>query len=152
MKILIFGLSGSGKTTLSEHIQTRLTEKGLKFVRINGNEIRSRYDDWDFSDEGRFRQADRIFAESNLHENVIIDFIAPFREIRKIINADYEIWMDTIQSSRYSDTDEIFERPFASEIDDRLISYPTNTTMDNIVHDIIEYYKELKFAQEIITD
>lgn len=148
MKILIFGLPGSGKSTLAQQMQGKLIDKGLKFIRINSDEMRSRYNDWDFSNEGRFRQADRIAAESELYENTIVDFVAPFREIRRnIIAADYEIWMNTVTSSQYPDTDSVFEEPLIHEVDDSLLAYPTNTTVDMIVHDIIEYYKQLAFSR-----
>ena len=42
---------------------------------------------------------------------VICDFICPTKESRKIFNADYCIWMDTIKESNYKDTDKIFEEP-----------------------------------------
>ena len=42
---------------------------------------------------------------------VICDFICPTDEARKIFDADYCIWMDTIKESNYKDTDKIFENP-----------------------------------------
>ena len=42
---------------------------------------------------------------------VICDFICPTKDARKIFNADYCIWMDTIKKSNYEDTDKIFEEP-----------------------------------------
>ena len=42
---------------------------------------------------------------------VICDFICPTIEARKIFDADYCIWMDTIKVSNYKDTDKIFEDP-----------------------------------------
>lgn len=149
MKILIFGLPGAGKTTLAEHLQTKLTEKGLKFVRINGGDVRRKYDDWDFSNEGRFRQADHMNEEADLYEDVILDFVAPFRDIRRIINADYEIWMDVVQQSDHPDTDAAFEMPMIHEIDDVLVAYPTNTVVDAIVFDICDYYREVKVSESL---
>ena len=60
MKILIFGLPGSGKTTLAEPLA-----KLLGGVHINADEVRKKYEGhdmskWDFSPEGRMRQADRM--------------------------------------------------------------------------------------------
>ena len=42
---------------------------------------------------------------------VICDFICPKKEGRKIFDADYCIWMDTVKESNYEDTDRIFETP-----------------------------------------
>ena len=57
MKILIFGLPGSGKTTLAKPFADLIGG-----VHINADEVRGHYDDWDFSPEGRMRQAMRMRA------------------------------------------------------------------------------------------
>ena len=43
-KILIIGLPGSGKTTLAKELK-----KKIKADWINADNIRKRYNDWDFS-------------------------------------------------------------------------------------------------------
>jgi len=111
MIVLICGLSGTGKTTLAENINTL-----LKFTRINGDEMRKKHNDWDFSHEGRIRQAHRIKAEALLHDDVLIDFICPLKEMRAIINADFIIYMNTKKHSQYKDTDSIFVPPGLPEI------------------------------------
>ena len=55
MKILIFGLPGSGKTTLA----TPFAEL-IGGVHLNADAVRETYKDWDFSPEGRIRQAQRM--------------------------------------------------------------------------------------------
>ncbi|GIR16388.1 MAG: hypothetical protein CM15mP29_3760 [Alphaproteobacteria bacterium] len=71
--------------------------------------------DWDFSNEGRKRQSFRMRALADFEKEngrlVICDFICPTKEARKIFDADYCIWMDTIKESNYKDTDKIFEEP-----------------------------------------
>ena len=52
MKILIMGLPGTGKTSLASKLVPLIKAKWL-----NGDEIRKEANDWDFSDEGRIRQA-----------------------------------------------------------------------------------------------
>tara|TARA_B100000674_G_C37757430_1_gene876286 strand:- start:429 stop:836 length:408 start_codon:yes stop_codon:yes gene_type:complete len=110
MKILIMGLSGSGKTFLS-----KLLQKELSCAWYNADNLREMANDWDFSEEGRKRQSFRMKALADFEvqngRTVICDFICPTKEARKIFNADYSIWMDTIQVSEYKDTDKIFERP-----------------------------------------
>jgi len=71
MKILITGLSGSGKTTLAKALAKELNAKHL-----NADEIRHEYNDWDFSEAGRLRQAHRIKNLSDKHDLVVCDFIA----------------------------------------------------------------------------
>ena len=106
MQILIIGLSGSGKTTLAKELSALLNAKHL-----NADELRTQYTDWDFSDAGRLRQAHRIKNLSDKYELVVCDFIAPQAIHRHIVDADVLIWMDTVKSSQYKDTDKIFEAP-----------------------------------------
>ena len=53
--ILIMGLPGSGKTTLANELGPMLNAK-----RLNADEVRKEANDWDFSKEGRKRQAKRM--------------------------------------------------------------------------------------------
>lgn len=106
LKILVMGLPGSGKTTLADKLG-----KLTNFTRINADEIRRLYNDWDFSYEGRLRQATRLNTISNNYSHSITDFVAPTEEIRNIFNADIIIWMDTIIKSKYKDTNSLFNFP-----------------------------------------
>ena len=92
------GLPGAGKTTLANELAPLLDAK-----RLNADEVRKAADDWDFSIEGRTRQAKRMSefalklkAEGNY---VIADFIAPTPAARNLFPADYTVWVDTIKVS-----------------------------------------------------
>ena len=108
--ILIMGLPGAGKTTLANELS-----KLIECKRLNADEIRKVANDWDFSEEGRKRQAKRmsdaaikIKKEGN---NVIADFICPTPEARELFPADYIIWVDTIKKGRFEDTNQMFVKP-----------------------------------------
>jgi adenylylsulfate kinase len=109
MKILIMGLSGAGKTTLANELVKRLDSVEW----FNADIIRTQYNDWDFSNAGRLRQSNRMHhhATNSPASYVICDFIAPTDEIRKIFNADFTIFVDTIMVSKYNDTNYIFQPP-----------------------------------------
>lgn len=107
------GLSGSGKSELAKELHKLFQQHEKSSQRLNADEIRSIHNDWDFSVEGRLRQARRIAQLANLSkvDYAIADFIAPTQEIRDIFNADMLIWLDTVKSSKYDDTDAIFQKP-----------------------------------------
>jgi adenylylsulfate kinase len=109
MKILIMGLPGSGKTTLA----TELVKLLDSVEWFNADIIREQYNDWDFSTEGRLRQCSRMkqLAENSKSNYVICDFIAPTNEIRKLFNADFTVFVDTISVSKYNDTNCLFHPP-----------------------------------------
>ena len=110
MKILIFGLPGSGKSTLAEPFA-----KLINGIWINADQVREQYNDWDFSPEGRIRQAQRMRCISDgvvrAGGIAVADFVCPTDEARKQFDADYTVWMDTIKKGRFEDTNAMFERP-----------------------------------------
>ena len=113
-RILIMGLPGAGKTTLAADIGARLLFN-KKFTWFNADAIRERYNDWDFSGEGRLRQARRMreLADKEIEQGrlAICDFVCPLPEMREIFDADVTVWVDTIQEGRYEDTNKLFVAP-----------------------------------------
>ena len=122
------GLPGSGKTYLAEalkkYLETHATRADFgEMLPINGfhaevtwfnaDDVRRKYNDWDFSKEGRIRQSLRMleFALASNTEYVICDFVAPLVEMRNNFKADWTIWMDTIDEGRFEDTNRAFTPP-----------------------------------------
>lgn len=128
-RILIMGLPGAGKTTLAGELKKYLEANGTmsdfrgdtlpvtgynaQVTWFNADDIRRKYNDWDFSNEGRIRQSIRMFQFSMeaSGDYVICDFVAPLVEMRNNFKADWTIWMDTIESGRYEDTNKAFIPP-----------------------------------------
>jgi adenylylsulfate kinase len=108
--ILIMGLPGSGKTTLANELAPMLNAK-----RLNADEVRKEANDWDFSEEGRKRQASRMadFALKLKDDGnfVVVDFVCPTPEARALFPADFIIWVDTIKEGRFDDTNKMFVKP-----------------------------------------
>ena len=104
------GLPGSGKTTLANELGSMLNAK-----RLNADEVRKEANDWDFSEEGRTRQAKRMAEHALKLKNdgnyVVADFICPTPEARSLFPADFIIWVDTIKEGRFEDTNQMFIKP-----------------------------------------
>ena len=104
------GLPGAGKTTLASHLVPLLKAKWL-----NADEVRKEANDWDFSAEGRVRQAKRMWSKAKEYKSqghdVVADFVCPTPEARSLFPADYIIWVDTINEGRFDDTNKMFVKP-----------------------------------------
>lgn len=122
IRILVMGLPGAGKTFLAEHLHNELQKRNRTVEWFNADLVRKQFNDWDFSIEGRVRQSQRMreLADASSAEFVICDFVAPLPAMRNTYGADMTIWLDTIDNSRFNDTDQLFVRPI--ECDYRLFN------------------------------
>ena len=106
------GLPGSGKTTLASKLVPLLNAKWL-----NNDVVRKAANDWDFSEKGRVRQAKRMtelaekYKKEGRYKYIVSDYICPTQETRKLFNADYLVWVDTIDKGRFDDTNKMFVKP-----------------------------------------
>jgi len=126
-RILIMGLPGAGKTFLAGELSRYLRENSTFFHAntenigssqakvewFNADDVRKRFNDWDFSQEGRIRQSHRMreLAEKSHADFVITDFVAPLPEMRYNYKADWTVWVDTIDQGRFEDTNRMFVPP-----------------------------------------
>ena len=131
--ILIMGLPGAGKTTLADELAPKLKAK-----RLNADEVRKQANDWDFSEEGRKRQAKRMadFALKlkNQGNYVVADFICPTPEARSLFPADFVIWVDTIKEGRFDDTNQMFVKP--EKYDFHVTTQDAKFWVDKIIKEI----------------
>lgn len=130
-RILIMGLPGAGKTYFAERLKKYLETYGTtsnlsqfemapstaqmkaKVDWFNADDVRRKFNDWDFSKEGRIRQSLRMleFSLKCTGDYVICDFVAPLVEMRNNFKADWTIWIDTIDAGRFEDTNKAFVPP-----------------------------------------
>lgn len=110
IRILIMGLPGAGKTTLAINLLYYFSPDVLW---LNADEIRRKFDDWDFSESGRIRQSSRMreIADVSNRDYIIADFVCPLAEMREIFDPHFLIWVDTITESRFEDTNQVFVAP-----------------------------------------
>ena len=106
------GLPGSGKTTLASKLVPLLKAKW-----VNNDEVRKAANDWDFSEAGRIRQAKRVadiaekYKKEGKYDYLVADYICPTPQTRKLFNADYIVWINTIKEGRFDDTNKMFVKP-----------------------------------------
>lgn len=133
------GLPGSGKTWFAQRLSSYLDA-----AWFNADAVRKMANDWDFSEVGRRRQASRMFHyatfEATRGRVAICDFICPTHQTRKTFGADIIIWLNTVDKSRYEDTNRIFEPVTAKEgpkieIKERLLDHQIKDIAEMIKRD-----------------
>lgn len=156
------GLPGSGKTTFAEKLKSYIETHGERSITtidsdspfpdlkvrvdwFNADDIRKRFNDWDFSREGRIRQSLRMaeFALKCSGDYVICDFVAPLQEMRDNFKADWTIWMDTSETSRFEDTDKMFQKP--ETYDFRIPEKNTDVWVPFVARHILEQRRRPRF-------
>jgi len=90
--------------------------KFKEWAKIDGTEIRRFMNDWDFSVDGRKKQAERLgLIASVADRDVVVSYICPTHECMEVFLKNcpdaYVIWMDTVKESRYADTNALWENP-----------------------------------------
>lgn len=137
MKILICGLPGSGKSTLAEPFSQLLGA-----VWLNADAVREEYNDWDFTPEGRMRQAMRMryLADGVVRAGkiAVADFVCPTEQARTEFAPDFTVWMDTIKEGRFEDTNRIFVPPL--HCDYHVSAWFNDTHL--VLADVIKKYME----------
>jgi len=141
--LLIMGLSGSGKTTFAEMVVNEFHKREIPVTWFNADEIREEYNDWDFSDDGRSRMAKRMrdLVDASETEYNVVDMIAGTLKQRLLLKPDYAIWMDTIEKSKYADTDAVFTRPDLSFLMMKLPTWGTPREALSVVNVMTGTYK-----------
>jgi adenylylsulfate kinase len=118
-RILVMGLPGAGKTFLAKELEKNLIAAGKSVTWFNADLVREKYNDWDFSPEGRIRQSLRMreLADQSETDYVICDFVAPLPAMRINFEANWTIWVDTIKQGRFDDTNKMFTPPQRHEFE-----------------------------------
>ena len=161
MKILVCGLPGSGKTWLSE----RLIKHIKNCAWYNADFVRKFSNDWDYSMDGRIRQAARMKTFADFERNsgrwVICDFVAPTEKVREAFAPDYVIWLDTITEgrivlSKLSELKNINNLPFdakslskSKEFEDTNKMFETPNKVDTHIKHFLSDAEIKKLSEEI---
>ena len=135
------GLPGSGKTYLAKRMQPILNA-----AWYNADIVREMANDWDFSPKGRIRQSLRMKNLADYEKKhgriVICDFVCPTHETKRNFDPDITIWMNTIKSGRYEDTNKIFEEPASDTVDLTITSWEEVDAIAQEIADMIMNQQE----------
>lgn len=138
------GLPGSGKTWLGSRISKRFN---IPFW--DADVVRNIYNDWDFSDTGRERQCLRMRKLAEVDSISISAFIAPWPGHRTFFYPYKMIWMDTIQTSKYEDTNKKFIKPHKPDL--RISEWIDENQLYKCLEDINPGIKDTQsFLKELI--
>ena len=144
MKILIMGLPGSGKTWLGERLW-----KNLSIPYWDADVVRKLYNDWDFSSLGRERQALRMRKLAEVDPISISGFVCPLPGYRRHFFPDKVIWMDTIDKSKYDDTNKLFNPP--TKFDVRITKWINENQLSSSLEDFNPGTRDIEnFSNELM--
>lgn len=120
--VLIMGLPTSGKSTVARGLCEELFDNHKTSIWLNADNMRAAHNDWDFSEEGRNRQAARMKCYVDLYsldkpDVIICDMVAALYSQREKLSADFIVWMNTVEVSPYEDTNKAFQKPLNANIE-----------------------------------
>lgn len=149
-RILVMGLPGAGKTHLALQLQKRLEAAGKTVTWFNADTVRELHKDWDFSFEGRIRQSVRMreLADNSNTDYAICDFVAPLPLMRLNFEAHWTVWVDTIDESRFKDTNQIFSAPehydfrITEQESEKWSEFVANRILNRIYNPTFDWRKE----------
>ena len=165
MKILIMGLPGSGKTTLARELS-----ECIDAVWWNADEVRQYINKHlGFSIEDRLQQARTMgwVAEQVAKSGsiAVCDFVCPTPEAREAYSEfgppDLLIWLNTIDASRFADTNRIFIPPENPDLvidyfkivpDDRETQKPEVETLNRAINEILQLIKDKDVEHRLSTN
>jgi len=137
MIVWFYGQPGAGKTTLANTLKNYVDA-----VHIDGDDIRTLFDNKDYSKEGRIKNltlANNIvrFLDSKGF-NVIASFVSPYQEIRDQLS-DLNIQYFYVQTSEIRGKENYFVESLEIGENDPILD-TTNRTSTQVINEILSLY------------
>lgn len=125
--IWLTGLSGSGKTTIADKLVATLSEKNIKSVKLDGDEIRNAIKLHGFDEDSRKKHNLNVGYIASLFEKqgniVIVSLISPYKdvrdEVRTMCQRFLEVYLSTdLDTCIARDPKGLYQKAISGEIKD----------------------------------
>lgn len=125
--IWLTGLSGSGKTTIADKLVATLSEKNIKSVKLDGDEIRNAIKLHGFDEDSRKKHNLNVGYIASLFEKqgniVIVSLISPYKdvrdEVRTMCQRFLEVYLSTdLDTCIARDPKGLYQKAITGEIKD----------------------------------
>ena len=123
-RILIMGASSSEKFYIATQVKSKLETAGRTCELMQGDEMRTNHQNWDFEDAGLNAQAQHMkdWADACVSDYAIAAFACATADQREIFQADYTALIDPSMMETYHNYSmpencELVEDTSASDID-----------------------------------
>lgn len=142
--IWMTGLSGAGKTTIAHELIKKLERKSIRYVLLDGDEIRKIVKNTGFDYESRKAHNINVAYIASLLEKqgnvVVVSLISPYREVREecrnVCHKFIEVFVDTpLDVCEKRDVKGLYKKARAGEVKEFTgISSPYEIPLKNEIH------------------
>lgn len=149
MKVLVFGLPGSGKGDVAKYLSEQ-----IRGVHLDVCAIRTNMNDWSMSIQSRIKVNEHLksaaLGAESCDKIVIMESLAEFPDIRRDLNPDYIVWVDTISECTYDDTNLFFQQPIEDmeHIDYKITDINDSEALDDLVSNVRQAIREYKIDRK----
>ena len=149
MIIWLTGQPGSGKTTLSNSVASILRKENdpLKIVTIDGDNLRSIWNNKDYSKEGRIRNIKTalsiirfLCAEGYI---CVVSLIAPYRFLRDELKNVFPFVEVYLHTTEIRGREDYFVKDYEPPIEKFLSLDTGKLNIEECTHEILNVYREM---------
>ena len=143
--IWLTGQPGSGKTTLANMLLQKLNNP--KYINIDGDNIRTLFNNYDYSKQGRTKNIINVIAlaEFLINNNLIpiISVVAPYRSLREAFKKKYNILEVYCHTTKDRNKTQYYVKEYEPPLTNYLDMDTTIKTIRDCVNEILVIYRQM---------